>query len=241
MKNRTKSAFAGVAVVAVALSAAVTAHGEPTPTPKPTTVTLPDLQGSGCDALKKELTATDPNALQTLSKQSVSANIAAIPELSTFSSAISGGVNPAVNVVGVLDNGPYTVFAPTNDAFAKLDPGTLELLKSNPAALTDVLYYHMVLSILGVDDVHGKLTTQQGKQVTVEGKGGDIKVDGAKVLCGAITGGNSRIYLIDTVLDPAKALPADQTKASPTSSSPSSTPSSSPSAPAAAEAAPPAA
>ena len=138
--------------------------------------------------------------------------IASIPQASTFNSAISGGLNPGVNVVSVLDNGPYNVFIPTNDAFAKLDPAELETLKADPAALTGVLYYHMALGVLGPDDIHGKLTTQQGKQITVTGKGGDIKFDDtAKVVCGGITGANSKIYLIDTVLSPSNALASTAT------------------------------
>ena len=52
--------------------------------------------------------------------------LAKIPSLSTFTSAINGGLNPAVNIVPVLENGPYVVFAPNNDAFAELDPAALD-------------------------------------------------------------------------------------------------------------------
>jgi len=99
--------------------------------------------------------------------EKASTAIAANPDLSDFSAAISGQWNPAVNLVSVLDNGPYNVFAPTNEAFAKMDPAELEALKANPAELTSVLYYHMALGLLGPDDIHGKLTTQEGAQITV--------------------------------------------------------------------------
>ena len=142
--------------------------------------------------------------------EKASTAIAANPDLSDFSAAISGQWNPAVNLVSVLDNGPYNVFAPTNEAFAKMDPAELEALKANPAELTSVLYYHMALGLLGPDDIHGKLTTQQGKQITITGKGGDLKFDDtAKVVCGGISAQNAKLYMIDTVLNPNNALAAD--------------------------------
>jgi uncharacterized surface protein with fasciclin (FAS1) repeats len=118
---------------------------------------------------------------------------------------VSGQLNPAVNVASVLDNGPYVVFAPSNDAFAKLDPAAWEAIKADPAKLTALVYYHMVLGILGPDDIHGTMYTQQGKPVVVKGKGGEITVNDAKVTCGGIKSQNMRIYIIDTVLDPAAA------------------------------------
>ena len=129
--------------------------------------------------------------------------LASIPDISTFNAAISGGMNPAVNIVPVLDNGPYVIFAPTNDAFAAMEPGKLDALKADVAALTSFDYYHAFLGLLGPDDVKGQRPTQQGAEVKVTGKGGDIKVnDTAKLVCGPIQSANARIYLIDTVLDP---------------------------------------
>jgi uncharacterized surface protein with fasciclin (FAS1) repeats len=117
---------------------------------------------------------------------------------------VSGGLNPAVNITSVLDNGPYVVFAPTNDAFAALEPSQLEALKTDPAALTKLDYYHVFLGLLGPEDVHGQRPTQEGADIKAEGKNGDIKVNGtAKVICGGIQAENARIYIIDTVLDPA--------------------------------------
>ena len=71
----------------------------------------------------------------------------------------------------------------------------------------------------------GKLTTQQGKQITVTGKGGDIKFnDTAKVVCGGISAENAKIYMIDTVLNPNNALAADATTTtSPTTTSETAT------------------
>jgi uncharacterized surface protein with fasciclin (FAS1) repeats len=198
--SKTLGAAAGIAAIVAALPLATNAYADP---PTPTTTIenpYPDLQGSGCDAFKTSV----PN-FKTLATQPVGQVLSSIPDVSTFTSAISGGFNPAVNVVSVLDNGPYVVFAPTNDAFAQLPPEQVDALKADPKALSDLVYYHAFLGLLGVDDVHGQRPTQQGAEIKVEGKGGDIKINGnTKVLCGAIQASNARIYLINSVLDPAQ-------------------------------------
>ena len=124
-----------------------------------------------------------------LADQPIGTVLASIPDISTFNSLISGQANPAVNIVPVLDNGPYVVFAPTNEAFAAMEPGQLDAIKADPAALTKLDYYHVFLGLLGPDDVHGQRPTQQGAEIKVTGKGGDIKVnDTAKVVCGGDSG-----------------------------------------------------
>ena len=200
MKTRTsKATGAAAAIVAIAASIplAINAYADPTPTPQPA-VEIPDPQGN-CDPFK----AAVPN-WKALNDEPVSKALASIPDISTFNSAVSGGLNPAVNITTVLDNGPYVVFAPTNDAFAALEPAKLEALKTDPAALTKLDYYHVFLGLLGPEDVHGQRPTQEGAEIKVSGKGGDLKVnDDVKVLCGAIQAQNARIYLIDKVLDPS--------------------------------------
>jgi uncharacterized surface protein with fasciclin (FAS1) repeats len=200
VKTRTSKAVGavlGAAAIALSLPLAVNAYADPEPT-KPVENPIPDPQGN-CDPFKKAV----PN-WKGLNDLPVGQVLAQIPDISTFNSAVSGGLNPAVNVIPVLENGPYVVFAPTNEAFAKLPPEQLESYKTNPQALSDLVYYHVFLGLLGPDDVKGQRPTQQGAEIKVDGKGGDIKVnDTAKVVCGGIQGANSRIYLIDTVLNPA--------------------------------------
>lgn len=229
MKTRIKTLGATVAFAAIALSipTAVSAYADE-PTPDPATPTsaipvpvgrIPDPQGPGCGDYNKAV-PTGAGSFASMATVNASQAIAANPDLSDFSAAISGQWNPAVNLISVLDNGPYNVFAPTNAAFEKIDPAELAALKANPAELTSTLYYHMALGLLGPDDIHGKLTTQQGKQVTITGKGGDLKFDDtAKVVCGGITAKGAKLYMIDTVLSPNDALSADAT----TTTSPTST------------------
>jgi uncharacterized surface protein with fasciclin (FAS1) repeats len=201
VKTRTSKALgaaAAMAAITASLPLAITAYAEPPAEPTPV-AEIPDPQGSGCDAFKQELPT-----FKNLASQPIGTALASIPNISTFNSAISGQLNPAVNIVPVLNNGPYVVFAPTNEAFAELPPGQLDALKADPAALTKLVYYHAFLGLLGPDDVKGQRPTQEGTEIKVTGEGGDITVNNtAKVLCGAVQANNARIYLIDKVLDPA--------------------------------------
>jgi uncharacterized surface protein with fasciclin (FAS1) repeats len=203
VKTRTSKALgaaAAIAAIGASIPLAVTAYADPEPTPAPNSAEIPDPQGN-CDPFKKAVPEW-----KALNELPVSQALAKIPDISTFNSAISGGLNPEVNITSVLDNGPYVVFAPTNDAFAALEPGQLDALKADPAALTRLDYYHVFLGLLGPEDVHGQRPTQEGAEIKVDGKNGDIKVnDTAKLVCGGIQAKNARIYIIDTVLDPATA------------------------------------
>ena len=192
---------AAVAAIAVSLPLAINAQADPPPTATADAKPLPDWQGN-CDPVRAEL-APSGATKETLATLPVGQVLAKIPSLSTFTSAINGGLNPAVNIVPVLENGPYVVFAPNNDAFAKLDPAALEAIKADPTALSKLDYYHAFLGLLGPGDVAGQRPTQEGAEVKVTGKDGDIKVnDTAKVICGGIQAANARIYILDTVLDP---------------------------------------
>jgi uncharacterized surface protein with fasciclin (FAS1) repeats len=226
VSTRTKSlgVAAAFAAMVVAVPTAFQAYAEPTPSPAPspppaaesspaapapatTTVPVPsstkvpDPQGPGCDDYRKANPAGTPGSIESMALLSGSQALASNPELSTFSDAISGKLNPAINIVNVLDGGPYVVFAPTNAAFAKLDAATLNTLKTDPVVLLPTLFYHMVLGYLGPNDVQGKMPTQDGRSVTVTGKGSEIKVNDVPVTCAFATRG-AYIYMIDEVLTP---------------------------------------
>ncbi len=118
------------------------------------------------------------------------------------------------------------IFAPTNEAFAALPPEQLEVLRTDAAALTTLVYYHAFLGLLGPDDVKGQRPTQEGTEIEVTGSGGDIQVnETAKVVCGGIQAQNARIYLVDTVLNPAEApAPITPTSTSTTETTTTTTP-----------------
>ena len=116
----------------------------------------------------------------------------------------------ALKAAGLVEtlkgNGPFTVFAPTDAAFAKLPKGTVEeLLKpENKAKLTAILTYHVVAGKVMAADVV-KLTdakTVQGGSITVKAAGGKVMVDNATVVKTDIAASNGVIHVVDTVLMP---------------------------------------
>ena len=84
------------------------------------------------------------------------------PMLKTLTQALSGKLNPNVNLVDTLNSGEFTVFAPTDDAFAKIDPATLEKLKTDSELLTSILTYHVVPGQASPAQVAGAHKTVQG-------------------------------------------------------------------------------
>jgi uncharacterized surface protein with fasciclin (FAS1) repeats len=124
------------------------------------------------------------------------------PMLSTLTAALSGKLNPNVNLVDTLNNGQYTVFAPTNAAFDKLPAATLDDLKTNTDKLKSILTFHVVQGQASPAKVDGMHKTLQGAEVTVAGMGNDLKVNDAGLVCGGVHTANATVYMIDTVLVP---------------------------------------
>lgn len=98
---------------------------------------------------------------------------------------------------------PFTVFAPTDDAFAKVDPALLEALGKDPAKLKEVLTYHVVSGTVMAKDVKaGEVPTVQGEKIKVSIQGSTVMVNTAKVVKTDITASNGVIHVIDAVLMP---------------------------------------
>jgi len=122
------------------------------------------------------------------------------PAFSTLVTALT-----AADLVTTLQGpGPFTVFAPTNDAFAKVPPAVLNLLLSDTKALTDVLLYHV---IGGRRDLSKALQTRdiktvQGQEVYAEREGNILFVNNSKVIGRPIVTDNGVIYVVDSVLLP---------------------------------------
>ena len=116
----------------------------------------------------------------------------------------------AVKAAGLVDTlkgpGPFTVFAPTDEAFAKLPPGTLEsLLKpENKAKLQSILTYHVVAgNVLAKDVVKlDSAKTVEGQSVAIKTLNGGLMVDSAHVTKTDIVTSNGVIHVIDSVLLP---------------------------------------
>jgi uncharacterized surface protein with fasciclin (FAS1) repeats len=100
--------------------------------------------------------------------------------------------------------GPFTVFAPTDEAFAKLPPGTLDTLLKDKQKLTAVLTYHVVPGRLLAADVMKlrSAKTVQGQELSISVRDGAVLVDNARVVRADITASNGVIHVIDTVLLP---------------------------------------
>lgn len=99
--------------------------------------------------------------------------------------------------------GPFTVFAPSDDAFKKLPAGTIDLLLKDSSKLKSVLKYHAVPGKLASKDIKaGDIKTVEGTALTASVKDRDIRVNGAKVVKADIAASNGVIHVIDTVVMP---------------------------------------
>lgn len=113
----------------------------------------------------------------------------------------------AVKAAGLVDtlkgDGPFTVFAPNDEAFAKLPEGTVEGLLANPEKLANILTYHVVAGKKQASDVVAadSLATVQGESLSIDTSNG-VKIGGAKVLATDVAASNGVIHVIDTVLIP---------------------------------------
>lgn len=179
--------FAAAAAVGLSLATATTAQAE--------------LIGPGCSGYAAQV-PTGPGSVTGMAQDPVAVAASNNPLLKTLTAAVSGQLNPNVNLVDTLNGGQFTVFAPTDAAFAKIDPATIEKLKTDAPLLTKILTYHVVPGQASPSQVIGSHKTVQGANVTVTGGGGDLKVNNASVVCGGVQTANATVYMIDTVLMP---------------------------------------
>jgi uncharacterized surface protein with fasciclin (FAS1) repeats len=189
--NATKkvlgAGFAGVAALGLSLGTATTAQAE--------------MVGPGCAGYAQQV-PTGPGSVTGMAQDPVAVAASNNPMLTTLTKAVSGQLNPQVNLVDTLNSGQFTVFAPTDAAFAKIDPATIEKLKTDAPLLTSILTYHVVPGQAGPSQVAGTHATVQGADVTVTGQSGDLRVNNASVVCGGVQTANATVYMIDTVLMP---------------------------------------
>jgi uncharacterized surface protein with fasciclin (FAS1) repeats len=160
--------------------------------------------------------------LRTLAAAVAALTLSALPLLAEEKAAAKDIVDTAVaagsfktlaaalQAAGLVETlkgkGPFTVFAPTDEAFAKLPPGALDALLKDKAKLTAVLTYHVVAGKVTAAEVV-KLTsakTLQGGSVKITVDGGKVSVDGAHVVKADVVASNGVIHVIDAVLMPAK-------------------------------------
>ncbi|MEU6539766.1 fasciclin domain-containing protein [Streptomyces sp. NPDC047000] len=153
--------------------------------------------GTACSAVPK----TGAGSFDGMAQDPVATAASHNPALSTLVSAVqkAGLVDTLNNAQGI------TVFAPTNDAFAKIPKATLDKVLNDKAQLTKILTYHVVGRKLTPKQLeNGSFETLEKSKLTTSGMGESYTVnDSAKVVCGHVKTANANVYIVDTVLMPA--------------------------------------
>lgn len=147
--------------------------------------------------------ATAVAALAGCATQAVPVNlsttISSTPQLSTLSSLVAkAGLTDTLNGAG-----PFTIFAPTNEAFAKVPAKTMDALAADPAKLKSVLTYHVVPGkVMAFDVKNGNVKTVNGANLAVSKAGDFVTVEDAMVQTADISATNGVVHIIDSVLIP---------------------------------------
>ncbi|MFF8818631.1 fasciclin domain-containing protein [Leucobacter sp. NPDC015123] len=160
-----------------------------------------NLVGTGCAAYA-EAVPSGAGSIVGMSQDPVAVAASNNPLLTTLVAAVSGGLNPDVDLVDTLNSDEFTVFAPVDDAFAKVDSATIDTLKTDSEMLSSILTYHVVPGQIEPADIAGTHTTVNGAELTVTGEGDALKVNDANVICGGVQTANAVVYLVDSVLLP---------------------------------------
>jgi len=166
---------------------------------------------AGCSSSTTTTAETPPASSPMESASMASGTVVEVasgnPDFTTLVAAVeAAGLAETLNAAG-----PYTVFAPTNEAFEALPAGTVEkLLKpANKEALTKILTYHVVAGeeIMSSDITAGKVATVEGEKIDITTDGG-VKVNGITVVTADVEASNGVIHAIDGVLIPPDVDPA---------------------------------
>jgi uncharacterized surface protein with fasciclin (FAS1) repeats len=160
-----------------------------------------DLVGASCAAYAEQV-PSGPGSVSGMSMDPVATAASNNPMLKTLTQAVSGKLNPGVNLVDTLNGGEFTVIAPTDDAFAKIDAATLEKLKTDAPLLNGILTYHVIPGRLSPAQVAGTHKTVEGGEVTITGTGEALKFDESGLVCGGVKTANATVYMVDTVMMP---------------------------------------
>ena len=198
IKRNTTNTIVGASAAAIAVAGLLASS---------TAVAAADPVGPGCAGYAAQ-NPVGPGSVMGMAQDPVAVAASNNPMLTTLTSALSGKLNPNVNLVDTLNGGEFTVFAPTDDAFAKIPASTIDGLKTDSASLTSILTYHVVPGRLSPDQVDGTHKTVQGAPLTVMGSANDLKVNNASVICGGVQTANATVYMVDTVMMPPAPEPA---------------------------------
>ncbi|MBD0838888.1 fasciclin domain-containing protein [Streptomyces sp. TRM68416] len=210
--RRTAVTLAAVAVLPLALSACSDSgsdSAESDSSPKASAPATDDsMTGSNSSAAMDEpfgpacsaVPASGAGSFDGMAQDPVATAASNNPALSTLVTAVK-----KADLVDTLNNAQdITVFAPTNDAFAKIPKATLDKVLNDKAQLTKILTYHVVGQKLAPKDLEsGSFDTLEKSKLTTSGSGESYTVnDSAKVVCGNVQTANATVYIIDSVLMP---------------------------------------
>ena len=216
MNTKLRTRTMGIAALALTASMSLAACGsesdtetaaEPTtsetpmeseePTEEPTESEEPMADGpfgAGCAGVPTEGEGSVEGMLDDPVATAASNN----PLLKTLVAAVTeAGLVDTLNSADAL-----TVFAPTDDAFAKIPKKDLKALLADKEALTTVLTHHVVAGKIAPADLAGEFETLAGDMLTVEGSGEDFTIGDAAVVCGNVSTANATVYVVDSVLMP---------------------------------------
>ncbi|NUP49655.1 MAG: fasciclin domain-containing protein [Catenulispora sp.] len=211
-RSKTAAALLCSAVVAVSASACGSSTSKPAAAPAASSSSSmapaggssssSDMTASGASApfgaACSAVPTSGPGSFNGMATDPVATAASNNPVLSTLVTAVkTAGLVDTLNTAQGI-----TVFAPTNDAFAKIPADTLKAVLADKAKLTKILTYHVVSGKLSPDQLAGTHTTLEGGTLTVTGSGQSFQVDGANVVCGNVQTANATVYIVDTVLMP---------------------------------------
>ncbi|WP_283137221.1 fasciclin domain-containing protein [Rhizohabitans arisaemae] len=170
------------------------------PAPESSTPGAPPIPGKPFGPACAAIPETGKGSLEEMAKEPVATALASNPELSVFTKA----VDKADLAEKLNKKEDITVFAPTNEAFAKIPADQLEKAMKDETLLTKILKFHVVEGRKTPTDLqNGSFTTLEGGTITTSGSGQEFKVDDkANVVCGDINTKNATVYVIDSVLMP---------------------------------------
>ena len=213
--NRGRVAKTGLAALALTLSVGLAACGsddsstpdaasDETTSAAPTEATTQAAMGAAdqvfgpaCDQVPTD----GDGSFDGMATAPVASAASANPLLKTLVAAVT-----QAGLVDTLNSADgITVFAPTDDAFAKIPPKTLKAVLEDQKTLTAILTHHVIAGQLSPDQLAGEHETLAGDTVTVQGSGEEFTVgaENAAVLCGNIPTANATVYVVDTVLMPS--------------------------------------
>lgn len=198
--SKTRLKIAGVLTALVLTGAACSSDSDETTDTTAasgnTTTTMLTPTGSACSQVPTE----GEGSVAGMADDTVGTAASNNPLLTTLVTAVT-----EAGLVDTLNGaGPFTVFAPVNDAFAKVPEADLTALLANKEQLTSVLTYHVVPERLTASDLSDgeSVTTVQGATINVSVDGDAVKVNDSNVICANVPVANGVVHLIDTVMMP---------------------------------------